>query len=56
MTFNNIMIHVFPENFNDMSQASRRYEDFFSAILTISIDFFLHIFVVKKLMTSAYNR
>ena len=62
MTFNNILRHIFPENFIEFPQVTQKIwrnplstlANFhqFSSVFWI----FWHYLVTKKLMTSAYNR
>ena len=50
VTYNVIIIHIFPENLIKIPHLFRRYEDFFSSIFIIFINFFFFFwpFVVTK--------
>ena len=58
VTFKITESHIFPANFNLISQVAQKIWRFSLSIYPIFIDFsdFLHFLVAKKLITSAYNR
>ena len=58
VTFKIIESHIFPANFNVISQVIQKIWRFSLSIYPIFIDFsnFLHFLVAKKLITSVYNR
>ena len=58
VTFKIIKSHIFPANFNVITQVIQKIWRYSLSILPIFIDFsdFLYFLVAKKLITSAYNR
>ena len=58
VTFKITESHIFPANFNLISQSVQKIWRFSLSIYPIFIDYsdFLHFLVAKKLITSAYNR